>query len=335
MNPRALEIFSTRTNAGVDPTLHVWGWEIPVYLFFGGLVAGVMILLSALELRGHLNPKLKDEGRLRFMPWAAVALLSLGMLSLFIDLSNRLNVFRFYTALRLTSPMSWGSWLLLLVYPALIGLGLGTLEHAERRKLNRLARHAGLRGFLIELSRWTRAHRPLILRANLVVGIGLGVYTGVLLGTLVARPLWNSALLGPLFLVSGLSTGAALLMLVRPSRKASAHLLARLDLLAIAAELVLLALYLIGGSMSLAATESATALFLGGEWTPWFWSLVVVGGLIIPAMLELTELRYGLSTTSWSPVLILIGGLALRAILVAAGQDATIHLEHSLALLAP
>ena len=48
---------------------------------------------------------------------------------------------------------------------------------------------------------------------RLVLGIGLGAYTGVLLGTLGARPAWSSAVLGPLFLVSGLSTGAALMML--------------------------------------------------------------------------------------------------------------------------
>ena len=47
--------------------------------------------------------------------------------------------------------------------------------------------------------------------SNMLVGIALGIYTGILLGTLGARPLWNSALLGPLFLFSGLSTAAAVL----------------------------------------------------------------------------------------------------------------------------
>ena len=37
------------------------------------------------------------------------------------------------------------------------------------------------------------------------------IYTGILLNTMVARPLWNSAILGPLFLVSGLSAGAAVM----------------------------------------------------------------------------------------------------------------------------
>ena len=39
-----LEITTTRHNPLIDPQLAVWSWEIPVYLFFGGLVAGMMVL---------------------------------------------------------------------------------------------------------------------------------------------------------------------------------------------------------------------------------------------------------------------------------------------------
>ena len=39
-----LEITTTRHNPLIDPHLAVWSWEIPVYLFLGGLVAGMMIL---------------------------------------------------------------------------------------------------------------------------------------------------------------------------------------------------------------------------------------------------------------------------------------------------
>ena len=40
------------------------------------------------------------------------------------------------------------------------------------------------------------------------------IYTGILLSSLGARPLWASGILGPLFLVSGLSTAAAFAHLV-------------------------------------------------------------------------------------------------------------------------
>lgn len=35
-------IVSGRSNPEIDPFLHVWGWEIPFYLFIGGLVAGIL-----------------------------------------------------------------------------------------------------------------------------------------------------------------------------------------------------------------------------------------------------------------------------------------------------
>ena len=38
------ELVITRHNDLIDPSSHVWGWQIPVYLFLGGWVAGMMIL---------------------------------------------------------------------------------------------------------------------------------------------------------------------------------------------------------------------------------------------------------------------------------------------------
>ena len=52
-----LEATTTRTNPGIDPSLHIWGWEIVVYLFLGGLVAGVFVLAAALELKSGEKPR--------------------------------------------------------------------------------------------------------------------------------------------------------------------------------------------------------------------------------------------------------------------------------------
>ena len=41
------EYTTTRTNAFIDPHVHVWHYEIPVYLFLGGIVAGIMVLSTA------------------------------------------------------------------------------------------------------------------------------------------------------------------------------------------------------------------------------------------------------------------------------------------------
>lgn len=255
----------------------VWHWEIAVYLFLGGLTAGLMILSA-------IAPKSRA---MRLLPFLAPVVLSIGMFALFLDLGSKLHVWRFYTAFRVTSPMSWGAWILVAVYPATIALGLarmGMLPLNTRR---------------LEI-------------ANVVLGIALGAYTGVLLAALGARALWSSPLLAPLFLVSGFSTAAALVMLL-PIAREEHETVRRWDVIAIAAELVLLALFL---------TEPAASILRGGAYTALFWALVIFGGLAVPLTLELLEWRRGLRATLAAPALILAGGFALRWILVAAGQAA-------------
>ncbi len=39
-------ITSGRMNPGIDPVLHAWGWEIPLYLFLGGISAGLLFFVS-------------------------------------------------------------------------------------------------------------------------------------------------------------------------------------------------------------------------------------------------------------------------------------------------
>lgn len=267
---------------------HFWGWEIAVYLFLGGLAAGVMILAATLGSR--------ESRAARLMIFAAPAALSIGMLALFFDLENKLHVFRFYTAFRVTSPMSWGAWILLLIYPSTILYGLAQL------------------GFP-----FAKEREELLRRVNLGLGVALGAYTGILLALLSARAAWSSLFLAPLFLASGVSAGAALLMLF-PLAGEERNRLRRWDLMAIGAEAVLLALFFLdllsaGGARG----RDAVRLFFGGPYTAPFWSLVVIAGLAVPLFLELFETRRRIHVAV-APVLVLAGGLSLRWILVAAGQ---------------
>jgi formate-dependent nitrite reductase membrane component NrfD len=213
--------------------------------------------------------------------------------------------------------MSWGAWILLVVYPVTILQGLAALADDQ---VDALAARAGPLGGAVRAGRAFALPRERALRTWAVgTGIGLGVYTGILLSTLGARALWGSALLGPLFLVSGLSTGAALLMLF-PVTPEERSFLARWDLVAIGVEGVLLALLLVGLASGDAASRGAADLLLGGRFTAQFWALVVIAGLAVPAALELLETRLHLRATWVAPALVLVGGLSLRWILVAAGQ---------------
>lgn len=312
------EIDLIRFNHGIDPEYHIWGWDVSVYLFLGGVGAGIMILTALLGLRRGEEPASRW---VRWMPLAVPVLISVGMAALLWDLDYKLHVYRFFLAFVPASPMSWGSWLLMVVYPTTILLGLAGLSDAELKWVSALGpvRSTGLGAVLRWVHGWSRGRVGALRWISLVVGVGLGIYTGILLSALGARPAWNSALLGPLFLVSGFSTGAALMMLF-PVGKQEHHALLRWDLVAIAVEVSLLALFLIGLGSAGEASRAAAALFLGGPFTATFWGLVIAAGLVVPFALEAAEARFNLRATFAAPLLILAGGAALRFIIVAAGQ---------------
>src|SRR5512134_2030701 len=110
-----LELSTTRHNPLVDPQLSVWSWEIPVYLFLGGMVAGMMILAGAAMLRVARGEDPRGFFSVQ-APLLAFVLINLGMGALFLDLAHKLYVWRVYLTFQPASPMSWGSWVLLLVY---------------------------------------------------------------------------------------------------------------------------------------------------------------------------------------------------------------------------
>jgi len=302
------ELVLTRHNDLIDPLVRVWGWEIPVYLFLGGWVAGMMILVGYFLLRGRNR---EDTCVCSVLPGTSFVLLSLGMGALFLDLEHKLYVWRLYTTFEVTSPMSWGAWILLLVYPALAAAFalrppgiLRDLFPAVDRLSRRLDTPVGVRG---------------IAAANLVLGIALGIYTGILLSALGARPFWNSAILGPLFLVSGLSSAAAFGHMVARHQE-ERELLARSDNVFLAIELFVVALFLVGLLSSSQAHVAAARLVLGGPFTAPFWVLVVGAGIVIPLMIQLLAVTHRIAHTPVGPLLVMAGGLALRFVIVAAGQ---------------
>jgi formate-dependent nitrite reductase membrane component NrfD len=306
------ELDIARHSTLVDPSLHVWGWEIPVYLFLGGMAAGTLFLSGLLGLRE--GPRSRA---VRALPFLAPILLAVGMGALFLDLAHKLHVWRFYLAFRWTSPMSWGAWILLVVFPVAILYGSATLSDEDVALVR--ARAPRLAKVLLFRRDCALRNAKRLRMAAMIAAVGLGGYTGVLLSALGARALWGSALLGPLFLVSGISSGAALTMLlpVLPEERA---FLGRADVHAMWLELALLAFFLAGLASGGGEGRAAAELVLGGPYTAPFWALVVMAGLVVPAAMELLERRLHLAATAVAPVLVIAGGFALRWILVAAGQ---------------
>lgn len=309
-----MEFTTYRTNPGVDPIVSVWEWEIPVYLFLGGLVAGLMVVGAVMQ---WLWPDKWSSKLNRLGALLSLVLLSVGMFSLFLDLSHKLYVWRFYLAFKPTSPMSWGAWILILAYPAMLAwllLGVSSEEWESWRA--RYPKLPSIQGLLA----WAQKYKKAILITTALIGVGLGTYTGILLQTLVARPLWNTGLLGPLFLSSGVSAGAATYLLFsRWKPEATGHLV-KWDLAALALELLLLGLFVmekLGGNQ---IDRLSVMLLVAGPYTGAFVALVLVGGILSPAALEYRELNHQGPARWVAPLLVLVGGFTLRFVLVAAGQ---------------
>ena len=337
------ELTISRHNPLVDPHLHIWGWQLPVYLFLGGLVGGLMIIAGARLIT--VRPK-KREAMVCCTIGPLIGLLGLsgGMFALFLDLEHKLYLWRLFTTFQIAAPMSWGSWILLLVYPALIANMMVHLPEAIPALTNRFPVFVRISDYILHRERLIVA----IAVANILIGIALGIYTGILLSALSGRPLWTSALLGPLFLFSGLSAAAALLhgiliihmpdderpafadfllsslqstVKARPLDQRVAPVLAGADNSFLTVELAILGLFLIGHLASTATHKAAAGLLLGGPYTAVFWVLVVGLGIIVPLSLQSLELTERIRHTIAPSLLVLIGGLALRFILVYAGQQ--------------
>jgi formate-dependent nitrite reductase membrane component NrfD len=303
-------------------SIGIWGWEIPVYLFLGGVTAGIMVVAAIAILQGR--DKKWPAAANKLILWAPV-LISAGMAALFLDLSHKLYVWNFYLTFQITSPMSWGAWILVLVYPLTFLLILATFKkgypdwYAKGESWIKASPLGPYIKWLYKAIQFAEKYKKIIAGATLSVGVLLGIYTGILLSSFGARPFWNSAILGPLFLISGASTGTALVVLMA-SDHGERSFFTRADLGLIATELFILALFLIGLASSSQQHIEAAKLVLGGTLTPAFWIAIVFIGLMLPAFFEILELKGREIPKYVPPVLVLTGGLFLRIVFVYAGQ---------------
>ena len=304
------EIFiSGRNIPNIDPYLEIWHWPISVYLFLGGLAAGILFFSSVIVAMGKDK---EYEGAVKYATLVPPVALSLGLIALVYDLTHPLYTYQLYTTIRLESPMSWGAWVLLITTPLSFLWVLSYYSHFVKDPSRRL-------GFLTKLEELIVPYRKQMAYALIPLSIILGVYTGILLSAFNARPLWNNAILGPLFLTSGLSTGAATIILLSRST-AERHLFTRIDLALILLELGLIVHMLMGMYAGSQWQLDAMQLLVGGEFSLMFFGFVIILGLLVPAFIELMEILGKKIPAVVPALLILIGGLIFRFVMVEAGQ---------------
>jgi formate-dependent nitrite reductase membrane component NrfD len=328
---------------------HHWGWMIVVYLFLGGLGAGCLALSGVAYLTGRAYLlRVVRAGAL-----AAPILVGAGSGLLIFDLGSPEKFWRLFVHINPVSPMSVGTWLLTLftimsTAYAILNLPPEWLTYAARH-LPRLRR------LLQTLAIWNQPGSPggaafprspagvkktrrVLAFLGVPLGLSVGIYTGVLLGAIPARPFWNTPMVAQLFLFSALSTATALLILITPlvwkksdgNWAAEHRVLLQADLMFIFIELFIIIPFIIHSSLSTLSARVALEAVLGGPYTVAFWGGVVLLGILIPMVMEALDVigafkrapRFLGKTVHYVvPVLILVGGYLVRWIFVLAGQE--------------
>jgi formate-dependent nitrite reductase membrane component NrfD len=307
-------ITSGRMNPMIDPTLHIWHWHIPLYLFLGGLAAGILFFAALYYILGKEN---EYKTAVKIAPFLVPGILIVGLAALFFDLNHKLYFWRLYTIIRFESPMSWGAWVLMVITPlSIIWSFLHIYELFPKWNWRYL--------WIKDIEAFFNRYKKILAWIMLVYAVILGVYTGILFSAFNARPLWNTSILGPLFLASGLSAGAALILVMSKSHR-ERLIFTRIDLIIIAIELFLIAHLFMGLLASTQVQRDAAILFLGGPYTASFWIFVVIIGMLVPAILEILELIGARVPAVIAAVLVLFGSLMFRFIFTYAGQYSGWH----------
>jgi formate-dependent nitrite reductase membrane component NrfD len=310
-----------------------WGYLIVSYLFLGGLSAGlyfVSALASLLQKNGE-DTAYKRIARIGALlaPWPVMV----GCFLLIFDLGRWYRFWKLFVHIEWTSPMSLGSWLL-------VGFSFVAVVYfyswltAEQRTwiFSRIPKRLG---FLQLLNRDLSGKQRVLALIGLPISVGVGIYTGVLLGAVQSRPFWNTNLVAQLFLFSALSTGCAMIMLVlawkrEPPDSHGLQLLYNLDVALMTLEFFIVVPYIVHGQLSVQAVKDSLALILGGPFTVLFWVFFLGLGLLLPLGIEVFEslpvllsratAHYNQRLTAVTAVLVLAGGFLLRYIFVFAGQ---------------
>ena len=274
-----------------------WTWFIIPYFFVGGLAGGAYFLAALLDWFGR--PEDRPVVRTGYDVAAVGAILS-GLL-LTIDLGQPLRFWHMlfqsanFPAIMFKgwSPISFGAWGILLFALFAVLSALGARAEEGRLQMRALRAVGGMvRGGVAKL----------VAGIGGLIGLFIAGYTGILL-SVTNRPIWaDSPWLGALFLASGVSTGAATLILLSPSRGATERSLGWLssfDARALVVELIVLIAFIVS---------------LGSVNRVWVsvWGLLLLVGVVwfgILAPLRMHARRQPLASAA---KLVLVGGFLLR-----------------------
>lgn len=292
----------------MSPDSQAPGWEwyyIAMYFFVGGTAAGAYFIGSLVELFG--TEKHREISKVAY--YIAFPLVLLCPIFLIGDLGQPTRFFNLFSIVNWQSPVSFGSWALL-IFGAMAFLSFvdnliadGKLKFAPFSNL------------------YNRIPRRLYAIVGSAAGFFIAGYTGVLL-SVTARPFWAATdpLLGSLFIASGASSGAAVIALVLALRRMASgesfEQLVDFDRIA-----MFLELFLIVGVVVIAGQFAAP--IVSGAYALMFWGGAVLLGVLIPLGLNWYAGRARASASTLillAAILVLIGSALLRISVVQAGN---------------
>ncbi|ACX86849.1 cytochrome c nitrite reductase, NrfD subunit [Pectobacterium parmentieri WPP163] len=314
-------------NAFTFDTL-VWDWPIAVYLLLVGISAG-MVSLSLL-LRHYVPIEYNGSNRM-IKATAIVAPLAVifGLVILIFHLTKPLTFWYLMVFYNPTSIMSLGV-MLFQVYFIVMLLWLITLYHdVWLTQLETVWHRPALAVQARKLAAIIVKNAAVIENLLLVLAVLLGCYTGFLLSALKSFPLLNNPVLPVLFLVSGTTSGIAVMLLASAwgrhtsGNSLSLHFIHRVETPVVYAELFLLLAFfvglLLGGGQKVIAAQTA----LSGFWGNVFWIGIIGIGIVIPSIVNRVRkpsAHSGKGQVIILAVMSLFGVFLLRLFVLYAGQ---------------
>ncbi len=291
-----------------------WKWYIPTYFWLGGIAGGAAAIGAAARLFG--GPAAKRD-TVRHARYLSLALAIICPIFLILDLGRPERFFRMFRVVKVSSPLSIGTWILSAF--GLVSGALAVRQAAEDSVV--VPRESGLGRLLRRLI----PDAPLSALQGLL-GLGLGGYTGVLIAV-TAIPLWAAGgiFLGPLFLATALSSGAAALTLLsmafgkRDAESERARgTVETIEAISAASQLALVS------ARDLTTPRRINQPLRVGFWGRVFRIGAVGGGMATPLTLRIAARLLGPRATKIisviAAVLTLLGALAERFAIVEAGK---------------
>jgi formate-dependent nitrite reductase membrane component NrfD len=292
------------------PVIHKahWEWLIIVYFFVGGISGAANAIATVARWVGGKDA----EPITRVGRYLSMAMIFPSVVCLILDLKRPERFLNMLRTVKVRSPMSVGTWILLV---SSFFMAILTADQARRD------------GLLGNSNMLTRALERMPMRTinalGVVPSLFLAGYTGVLLAA-TAVPLWtrNHLLMGPLFLASAFSNAAAAIAIIlgfggKKSEDAK-HRLERLDMVAIVAELALILAFKRRLSPSVARPLE------DGQTGKLHRYGVLGGGIGLPLLLHGVPKLLGKQSPKpmslIASIAVLLGGFAFRYVIVMAGN---------------